>query len=249
MQSYLSLRRRLTGGPFWVDHGCIQLPFNGDGDRQELHYHIDGKDWWHKEMRLMSPYVGLNDVAVDVGANLGFMSGILSKLTGPGGQVHSFEPSPRTYSKLLSVIRTNNYSNVSPYNAGCGKSEQTMTLYCPASSGNATLRPDAKMAQTALQEQTVRILKLDDFLGPKLDRLNFIKIDTEGFELEVLVGASELVRRYKPIIYIELGSLYSSSSEDAVRLLRDFGYTFDRELVLDDAFSGENFFAFPPASN
>jgi len=245
-QLYLSMRRQLHRGPFFVDHGFIKLPFSGDGDRQELYYHIDGKEWWEKEKRLMSPYVGIGDVAVDVGANLGFMSGILSSMTGASGQVHSFEPSPQTYAKLQDVIRANHYSNVTAYNLGCGTSEETLTLYCPESSGNASLHPTTGIQEANPKQYTVRIAKMDDFLGPKLDRLDFLKIDTEGYEPEVLGGAIELLKRFKPVIYIELGSLYAESSEKAASLLRNLGYTFDREMALDESFSGDNFFAIPP---
>jgi FkbM family methyltransferase len=245
-RAYFSLRRRLTGHAFWVDHGCIQLPYHGDGDLQELYYHLNGKAWWAHEMQLISPYLSQGGVAVDVGANLGFLSGILSGLAGPAGQVHSFEPSPAVYAKLLEVIAANRYTNVSAYNTGCGKEESTMVLYCTASSGNATLRPNAGMEAAAKNQQSVRIVKLDDFLGPKLERLDFLKIDTEGYEDAVLEGATELLKRFKPVLYIELCSQYLKSSERAVRILRDHGYTFDREPDLETSANGENYFALPP---
>lgn len=117
-QASLSFRRWRTGRPFWVDYGCIKLPFHGDGDRQEIYYHLDGKDWWSKELQLISGHLNPGDVVVDVGANLGFLSGLFSTLTGPAGQVYSFEPSPIVYAKLLEVIAANNYTNVSAYNMG-----------------------------------------------------------------------------------------------------------------------------------
>jgi FkbM family methyltransferase len=221
------------------------MPFHGDGDLQELNYQLNGKEWWDKDLRLISPYLGAGGVAVDVGANLGFVSGILSALTGPYGHVYSFEPSPATYAKLVEVISANHYANISPFNMGCGRDEGSMVLYCPSSSGNATMRPDTNMELATREKQTVRIVKLDDFLGSKLQRLDFLKIDTEGYEDEVLAGAVGLLREFNPIIYIELGSQYLTSSKEAVRLLRDHGYTFDRELVLEESFSGENFFALP----
>ena len=107
-QAYLTLKRRVNRGPLWIDHGCIRLPFHGDGDRQEIYYYLDGKTWWNNEISSISPYLGQGGVVVDVGANLGFMSGIFSRLTGPGGRVHSFEPSPVVYGKLLEVIAANN---------------------------------------------------------------------------------------------------------------------------------------------
>ena len=245
-RAYLSLKRRVNRGPLWIDHGCIRLPFHGDGDRQEIYYYLDGKTWWNNEFSSLSPYLNQGGIAVDVGANLGFMSGIFSALSGPSGRVHSFEPSPAVYSKLLEVIAANNYTNVSAYNMGCGKEESSLTLYCPSSSGGATLRPNADMEGKMPEKRTVRIVNLDDFLGPKLERLDLLKIDTEGYEDEVLAGAAELIQRFKPIIYIELCSEYLASSQNASRVLRDHGYTFDRDLALNESSNGANFFAFPP---
>jgi FkbM family methyltransferase len=245
-QAYLSLKQRLSGRPLWIDHGCIRLPFHGDGDRQELYYYLDGKTWWNDEFRSISQYLGQGGVAVDVGANLGFMSGIFSGLVGPSGRVHSFEPSPVVYGKLLEVIQANDYVNVLPYNIGCGKEESSLVLHSPSSSGHATLRPNAGMEGKTPEKQIVRIVKMDEFLGLELERLDLLKIDTEGYEDEVLAGAAGLIQKFKPIIYIELCSEYLISSQNARRILLDHGYTFDRKVALDESSNGANFLAFPP---
>jgi FkbM family methyltransferase len=244
----LSVRRRLSGDTIWVDLGDIKLPFHGDGDFQELYYHVLGKQWWNNELHVISPYLAPGDVVIDVGANLGFMSALFSKLTGPEGRTYSFEPSPVVYAKLSEVIEANHFSNISPYNLGCGSQEQSLFLYRRRNSGHASLRPDRRVDRSTQPHQTVQIIKLDDFLGPKLARLNFLKIDTEGFEDEVLLGAVGLLRRFKPIIYIELSTQYLASSQASVQLLQDHGYTFDRtvDLKRDDIRYVENFIALPP---
>jgi FkbM family methyltransferase len=236
----------MSGGTFWIDCDHIRLPYHGDGDRQEIDYFLDGKWWWKHEFEEFSPYFRPGHVVVDVGANLGFYSGIFSTLAGPTGKVYSFEPSPAVYPKLLEVIAANWFENVCPYNMGCGKEEQSMTLFCASSSGNGTLRPDSRMEQLAQTRQTVRIVNLDQFLGPKLDRLDFLKIDTEGYEDEVLAGAVGLLQRFAPVIYVELSSKYLAHSENAARILYGLGYRFEPELELDSAVLGDNFFALPP---
>ncbi len=246
MLAYLSARRRLNGKPLWIDNGRIRLPFHGDGDRQELYYHLDGKVWWDKEMRLISPYLTQGDVVVDVGANLGFMSGIFSTLIGAKGRVYSFEPSPLVYSKLLQVITSNRYDNVSAYNLGCGSKDQSLVLHGSSSSGGASLRPNPRSENPAHGVQTVQVVRLDDFLGPKLERLDFLKIDTEGFEDEVLLGAERTLERFMPVVYIELCSEYLNSSERSIAFLRGRGYIFDQDVNLSEAHDGTNFFALPP---
>ena len=248
-RGYLSLRKRLGGCPFIANRGSIRLPFYGDGDLQELHYYVYGKEYWNKEFRALSPYLVQGGVAIDVGANQGFMSGILSILSGAAGRVYSFEPSPKTYDRLLSVISANKYSNVSPYNLGCGSTESVMTLYHPLSfSGHATLRPDAmeEGEKDAAGAVDVRIVKLDDFLGPKLDRLDFFKVDVEGFEDEVLAGATGLLKRFKPVIYIELCKQFVTSSQKAIGILHNLGYTIDHESEFTESLNGTDFIALPP---
>jgi protein-L-isoaspartate O-methyltransferase len=68
---------------------------------------------------LLLLYLREEDVVVDVGANLGFVTGVLTAITGKRGQVHSFEPSPPVFAKLLEVIEASNYGTLSPYNMGC----------------------------------------------------------------------------------------------------------------------------------
>ena len=245
MRTYLTLRRKLCGRPFWIDNGYLQLPFHGDGDQQELLYQLHGRFWWEYESHLLAPYIQPGSVVIDVGANLGFMSAIFSSLAGDAGRVYSFEPSPTVYAKLLEVIRMNGCTNVCANNMGCGREEQSLTLYSPLTSGCATLRPEENLEREAMKKQSVRIVKLDDFLGPELDRLNFIKIDTEGFEDEVLGGAVELLQRFKPVVYIELCADRLESSRNAVHILREQGYTFARELSYETVSTPENYIALP----
>ncbi len=236
---------RIGGYPVWFDNGRIKLPYHGGDDDQELFYKLDGREWWDNERRLIEPYVKAGDVAVDVGANLGFMSGVLSSLTGSEGHVHSFEPNPKIFARLLEVVEANHYGTISAYNMGCGKQEDSMTLHCPASSGQASLRPGAGIERSSREKKNVRIVKLDEFLGPKLERLDFLKIDTEGFEDQVIFGASGLICRFHPVIYIELCSEYLDSSERAIRLLLDYGYRFEHEVDLRHSTNGANFIALP----
>lgn len=80
---------------------------------------------------------------------------------------------------------------------------------------------------------------------PKLDRLDFLKIDVEGFEDEVLAGATGLLRRFKPVIYIELCKQYFNSSRKAIEILHDLGYTIEHESEFAKAMNGTDFIALP----
>src|SRR4051812_19690833 len=97
MHARLEREARRRGRPLFVDYGDIKLLYSGDGDLQEIHYHLNHREWWQHEMQVISPYVQDGDCVVDVGANVGFISVLLARLVGPGGQVHAFEPDPSSF--------------------------------------------------------------------------------------------------------------------------------------------------------
>jgi FkbM family methyltransferase len=233
--------------PIYSLCGETLLPFHDDGDMQELLYHVHGKKWFDAELAILSRFVKPGHTFVDVGTNLGFITGIASKLVGSAGQVHSFEPSPVVHAKLLGVIEANKWSNVTPHNVGCGAVVGELKLASPTgSSGNATL---TQTTTTMGPVQDVKIVVLDNYLSPVISRLDFLKIDTEGFEDQVLEGARQLIETYKPIIYIELASEYLQSSMKAIKLLRSHGYHFEVEPDMTAAHNGDNFIAYHPSQS
>ncbi len=221
--------------------GAFLLPFYDDGDMQELYYHAHGTEWYAAEHAVLETHLKPGCCMIDVGANVGFMTGIASRLVGQQGQVHSFEPSPLVYAKLQGGVRENGFTNVTTHNMGCGDSPGEMMLASPSgSSGNATL---TQLDVAVGSRQKVQVIRLDDWFAGKLDRLDLIKIDTEGFEDHVLAGAAALIDDYHPTVYIELSSEYRQSSERAIQWLRDHGYAFEKSPDITDAHNGDNFIA------
>jgi FkbM family methyltransferase len=239
----LERRRRKAGGTAWVDHPFMALPFHGDGDKQEILYHLHGARWWEAEKRLLQPFINPGDTVIDIGANLGFMTALFSNLCGPTGRVHSFEPSPTVFSKLEAVVARNGLQNVSVHNLGCGDRAGGMVLHLSESSGNASLRARGPGQETRTQK--VEIVVLDDFFGKNPTRLDFLKVDTEGFEDSVLLGATGLLRRFKPTVYVELSAEYLDSSRAAVSLLKSLDYAFINEPDFSKVHMGDNFLAVP----
>ena len=243
--SSLQLCASLTGRPYWKDYGYLKLPFYADGDGQELLYHLYGQGWWRKERSILSSRVQTGAVVLDVGANLGFMTGLLSQMAGSSGHVHSFEPSPTTYKKLTALVDKNNLANVTTYNLGCSDGRTTLSLNLTESSGNSSMRVREEHHAKVKAVQQVEVVVLDEYLGDNLQRLDLIKIDTEGFEDRVLGGARDLLRRFRPTVYIELASEFRDSSERAVAILKEESYNFDVEPNFDSAHTGDNFLATP----
>ena len=236
---------RLKGGTLWARRGGYWLPFHADGDLQEIQYRLEGELWFKYETERLREYLPKDGVVIDVGANLGFTALIFAKHVGPSGRVYAFEPSPAAYAKLLEVVEKNQLGNVQCFNLGCGSTRRSETLLVPASSGNATIRRSGVHLTGTCREMNIEIDTLDNMILSLAQKIDFLKIDTEGFEDQVLAGADEVVRRDRPVIYLELSQEYGDSSARAVEWLRARGYTFERDPDLASAHNGDNFLAIP----
>jgi FkbM family methyltransferase len=145
------------------------------------------------------------DVFVDVGANIGLMTFAASWSVGPRGEVHSFEPMPETFANLRANIELNHAVNVHPHEVALGSEEERRTIYERAwinKGGAASLvRPERSSAVT----HDIRVVRLDTYLPQEtLRRVRMIKVDIEGWELEMLRGAETLLARESaPALCIE----------------------------------------------
>jgi FkbM family methyltransferase len=158
----------------------------------------------------------------DVGANVGFFSLLAARLAGPEGSVISFEPIGENVSKLSENVRRNQFDNVRiiPNALGSANGERTFQL-----SESPTWGKLKGVAQEVpnkyTSDITVQVRRLDDLVGGEnLPPPDFIKIDVEGAELEVVEGARDTLLRYGPTLMIEL----HGTNEALVALLGKLGY-------------------------
>lgn len=198
------------------------------------------------------------DVFVDAGASVGMMSLYAAQQVGPSGTVLSFEPLKHRYDLLVESIRLNLMSNVRPFNFGLGADERTTTIFTNGISPS--------MVQTAgsVEKHKSHVERLGDVLMREgIDRVRMVKIDVEGFELEVLQGCEDIIRsKDPPILCVEYG-VYESSGKGLVSFLRSLdsyeffrlarGNSYRSSLVradLDSKFrTGDNIFCMPKGTD
>lgn len=138
----------------------------------------------------------------DIGANMGFYSLAIAK-ENPHISINAFEPQPIIHSLLNRNIILNNLENlVITHNIGLGESPNTLTMYVPnfTGSGGASFKNLHEEEGTA-STINVAVHRLDEYIQQRPD---LIKMDVEGFELNVLLGAKESVNAAKPTIVVEL---------------------------------------------
>lgn len=131
-------------------------------------------------------------IVFDIGANEGqsieqFRQAI------PAAEIYAFEPSASTFAKLCA--RTSNYPNVHLVNSGVGAVSGLSTLLENEDSQTSSfLRPLETWWGEVVAETEVELVALDDFCAAReIQRIDLLKTDTQGFELEVLKGASRLM--------------------------------------------------------
>jgi FkbM family methyltransferase len=136
------------------------------------------------------------EVGIDVGANLGWYSVLLSRLSEPGAQIFAFEPDPESYRLLTRNLEANAARSVTAFNVALGETPGTAELHRYKSSNNG--RHTLLSGNTSGGIVQVPVDTLSAFwerhaLGHRPIRL--LKVDVEGFEYFVLRGAGELLRR------------------------------------------------------
>jgi FkbM family methyltransferase len=159
------------------------------------------------------------DVAIDVGAHVGFWSVDMAKRF---AQVFAFEPAPDTYECLIK--NTEQHKNVICANVAIG-----------AESGSCLVAEDTKRNGNTGARFVLpgpgegRMIALDDlnFIGCDL-----LKIDVEGFEWAVLRGARALIKAYKPVVIMETDKTFPGryALPSAIMQLLELGYKEDRHL-------------------
>lgn len=132
----------------------------------------------------------------DVGANIGNYTILLKKIFGARAQIHSFEPSHKTYQKLQSNL--GNMSGVNLYNFGLGNQDGQLTLFSNADESGLASVYKRKLDHFNIhlsQEEKIQMKTLDAFCAEqKITRINFLKLDVEGHEMQVLQGGQNMIK-------------------------------------------------------
>ncbi len=168
------------------------------------------------EMEIIKKLINPNDTVFDIGANIGEFSFFLSTLIS-NGLIFAFEPQNKPFKLLRSLSK--NIKTVVPNNFGFSNKSGRATLFIPIINGSVS-RAEASMdplfndfsgyekifKSSYSLEESIQLTTLDEFCEKNIsDRVDFIKIDVEGHELEILHGGHNVcLSKYRPILFIEI---------------------------------------------
>ena len=163
----------------------------------------------------------------DVGAAVGDTSRLFSK---NAKRVYAFEPNQENFNNLTDIIYLNRIGNVEPYNLAVSNQNSDLTFYNRESHGIHSLgkHPKGKIINTS----KIKAVKLDDFYQDNFydnEKIGLLKIDTEGFELEVLQGSENLLKNktIRCVIFEHSHSLLKTLGKNPnsiFKLLEGFDY-------------------------
>ena len=157
------------------------------------------------QFELMSWLIRPCDVVFDVGAHLGFFTVYASRLVAPRGTVYAFEPVPETYQRLVQTLSLNRSENVVATSAAiCDQvGHRTMNLFEPTFSAWNSLGTPVMKAPNGRRLTPARTIDvptetLDHFATDhNIAKINFLKLDVEGFEKHALGGAQQLLQQHR----------------------------------------------------
>lgn len=166
-------------------------------------------------------YVSENMNVLDIGANIGNHTLFFANECRVN-HIYSFEPVSETYSMLCRNVEINGLKQVTLHNFALGKEDAFVSIkeFNPQNYGGTSLEYGSK---GGMECHSLDELSIDR-------KIDFIKIDVEGFENEVLLGGEELIKRDKPVIYVEIFEENRSAVENT---LNSFGYRL-KEKRFDD---------------
>jgi len=150
-------------------------------------------------------FIGLNDTVLDIGAHQGTFSAFAASLA-KKGKVFSFEPTKSTF-----LILEKNFArqkNVSVLNLGvgditCQKIIATSKIYPPSNLMTDSDSYNINLLAADQKEQKVDVISIDDFIkSKKIKKVDFIKIDAEGYEKRIIQGGKETIKKLMPVIAV-----------------------------------------------
>jgi len=168
------------------------------------------------ELKLISSLVTKNQVSIDIGANLGLFSYFMSKAS---KHVYAFEPNPYPLENLKHLVD----KNVTIIPIALGNTNGPTEIRIPHhangwSSNGASLAPKTEESGKFISIQSRKLDSLN------LENIGLIKIDVEGFEIEVLKGARETLLKNKPVMIIENEAVHTNDTNQLFLIMAELGY-------------------------
>ena len=173
---------------------------------------LEHEVWEAPNTKIVKKTVKPGMTVIDIGANLGYYALLEAKRVGPTGRVYAIEPVERNYNVLLKNIELNRAKNIIPFEFAVGAEKGVKTMQLSKLSNLGTILSDIPHSDffhrytrdNAAGEMECEVVTVDDFVREQgIDRVDLIRMDIEGYEVEAFKGMWETIERFKPMIFME----------------------------------------------
>jgi len=223
----VSYRKRLNSGgllPLFID---LIYPYLSKSVSQKIKHEIEKYRMFYRDFYWEGPYekgevmLSSGDYVIDAGANIGVFSAFAAKRVGKNGKVYAFEPFKETIILLNKTISANHLSNVeiAPYALG---KENKQVFFSKDKSSSGGICSDLDQKKISLHDKKVFQVTLDWYIKKfNVQKVDFIKADIEGMERDLLIGAEQTIRSFKPKIAICIYH-FPDDPEVIEKMIKDF---------------------------
>jgi len=192
----------------------------------QLHRSFAYGSWEPEVVRSIQDHVHSGTRVLDIGAQSGFYSLLLSRLVGPEGMVFAFEPLPANFRVLEENLRLNSIQNVMIRREAVSDFSGNISFDFPREEVSLIAGP--VLPSDNLGTFQVPAISLDDFFRQIGQPIQFIKMDVEGAETAVLRGAVQTLKAFHPSMVVELHhDVPQDGLHPAVTLLTELGYQIE----------------------
>lgn len=225
-------------------------------ERDHIRYELDLSDWveWNiyfknktEPREKLYSLVREGDVVVDVGVNIGETLLNLAARISNDGKIFGFEPNPVVLERCKKNVSLNpSLKNISLQSVALGREagEFFLKIHDERNKGMNSLSASG-------EGEKIKTISFDSFVEKqKLNQINLMKIDVEGFEMNILLGAEKTIRRFHPVLFIEVDDemlkRQHASAKELIGWLVQYGYKIlnaetDAAVTVDQPFNNCHF--------
>lgn len=232
-QFFLIHKRRMTRSNWMkekhIDASVGDVKFSFDFEQSAMIKYMYTGSYEVDTFMSLNSILKRGDTFIDVGANIGYISALALNMVGKSGQVHAFEPIKKYFDQLQKIQKDNPNYRFFPNNAAISTKEGKTQIAINSSDniGNNSMLIDSIESK---EIEEINTLNLTNYLNQHKLEPSLIKIDTEGFEIEVLKSLSPYIldSSKKPIILCEVSpevySFLNQSTADIAKFLDEVDY-------------------------
>lgn len=180
------------------------------------------RDWFEDELRFLRRLIRPGQKAIDIGANVGVYALTLARLVGPTGHVWAFEPASSTANLLAAGAAANNFTNLEILREALSSAPGTAQL---SLNENSELNELVRAGRPGSTTEIVSCVTLDDAMSEHgWQDIDFVKIDAEGEETNILRAGARFLATESPLIQFEIKEGTGRLNLDLIERFSELGY-------------------------